>query len=105
MKVVFRLSGPSQRDGSFRVMSQGDTAIPGEDYVAVDRVVPVRRGDRTATIHLRVRSDPMPNTDRRLLLLLDRAHGVRIASERVPVTITDNREWSERVDDLVMPAP
>ncbi|NRQ50288.1 polysaccharide deacetylase family protein [Aeromicrobium stalagmiti] len=103
VRVTFRMNGPSQRDGSFRVRSQDDTAIAGTDYRAVDRVVEIRRGDRAASIHVRVYGDEMPNLDHRFVLRLDRPRSLRLSTYAVPVTITDDGSWSTPTEELIGP--
>ncbi len=103
VRVKFRLDGPAQRNGSFRVRSADASAHAGVDYQRIDRIVRVRRGDRSLSIGLRVFGDSMPDVDKRLRLRLDRARSLQIATAEVTVTIQDDGAWRQAVGELIAP--
>ncbi|MGA8987641.1 polysaccharide deacetylase family protein [Aeromicrobium sp.] len=103
VRVSFRMDGPAQRSGSFRVRSFSGSAREGPDFAAVDRRVAIQRGQRTALIHLLVHSDPMPNEAKTMTLRLDRSRGLRIGTRNISVTIADNPKWEAAADALIGP--
>lgn len=103
VRITFRLDGPAQRNGSFRVRTIDGTAVAGTDFQRINRQVRVRRGDRTVTIGMRLYADPMPNLDKQLRLHLDHPRDVTIGSPNVPITIRDDGAWHQTVVDLIAP--
>lgn len=94
-------------DATFRLRSEGGTAIQGLDFRRVDEQVTVPRGKRAVTVFLRVFPDPMPNTAKEFTLTMSAARGVSIVRPRVQVTITDDQSWrapTTSIKQLALPA-
>lgn len=103
VRIKFRLDGPAQRNGSFRVRSVDGSAHAGQDFQRIDRIVKVRRGDRSLSIGLRVFGDQLPDVDKRLRLKLDRARSLQIGTAQVAITIQDDGAWHQGVSELIAP--
>lgn len=103
--VTFRLVGPAQRSGSFRLRTVDGTAKHGSDFDRVDRIVPVRRGARSVTIHLRIYGDPMPNAAKAFSVRLSTPRALKLSTTSFGVTITDNQAWDAALTELFTPGP
>ena len=91
--ITLRLDGASQRRGTVELTSVDGSAVAGSDFDAVSRTVTVQRGARSVTVHVRVHFDPLPNPTKEFVVKLSHPHGLRLATQSVRVTITDEQEW------------
>lgn len=92
--LTLRLDGPSQRRGTVRLTSVNGSAVAGEDFDAVNRVVTFQRGMRSVTVLVRVHGDPLPGPPRVFAVHLSDPHGLRLKTTSLAITIAPTRPWS-----------
>lgn len=92
LAFTLTLDRPTSRRTSVRVRTVDRSAVAGQDYAAVDRVVRFPAGSSRQVVPVRIRGDALDEINERLVLRLSEPAGLRLPDKVAVGTIRDDDE-------------
>ncbi len=98
-ELIVRVDPPAPTDLSVRVQTVPQSATEGEDYVGVDKIIPIQEGEEIVSIEVEIQNDDFAEEVETFQVQLSDPVGAELGRSAGTVTIEDEDVYLLRIAD------